>query len=573
MTLLKASTILICLATVCVISAYPVGSPQTAENKGRGRSYPLIISHYSNVRNSKYNSPAATEAPTTPAAGLKESDDLKVDEDDDDVRSVSAADRKDVEDESKKNEEKVQDEADEKNEKHDRVAPNMATDSAAVNVPQNESISDAAAAVQAQTAEDSLLVSKAEAVPSNENAEVVEKTQEPKLSEGSSDAAIKEADPTGTTLTSVQEEVQPTQTTSLIEADKPAALGESQKTDEQVKANPEMDIPNTTNAATADSVAKIEEPTTETAKEEAKLSQPIAPSDETAKATESATEQVKVEEAGVAPSAAITPESTPVESSRTAVLATEKEKTSEFFEEDRSFKDRPEPELILAAIRQSAAAVLAVGGEQKVLPSQIDDVANEGIRLQRDDNKKTTEKKEKEKEKYLAKPSKEKKPVKQMASNDPVQEYDDIATRSGKSKDDAESTTDTTLDKALTSEEPVTVGLVPGNYPVVLPDGESTLSHQIASADSPKEVVETSDEPSTTSLTPTNYPVVLPSGESTLSDKIAQEETKSLASEEPVIISLVPSNYPVVLPSGESTLSDKVKPEDLESPKAATGEK
>lgn len=315
-------------------------------------------------------------------------------------------------------------------------------------------------------------------MPSNENAEVVEKTQEPKLSDGSSDAAIKEADPTGTTLTSVQEEVQPTQTTSLIEADKPAALGESQKTDEQVKANPEMDIPNTTNAATADSVAKIEEPTTETAKEEAKLSQPIAPSDETAKATESATEQVKVEEAGVAPSAAITPESTPVESSRTAVLATEKEKvsfhfthvlplhffvcfkslktctirlllhaqTSEFFEEDRSFKDRPEPELILAAIRQSAAAVLAVGEEQKVLPSQIDDVANEGIRLQRDDNKKTTEKKEKEKEKYLAKPSKEKKPVKQMASNDPVQEYDDIATRSGKSKDDAESTTDTTLD-------------------------------------------------------------------------------------------------------------------------------
>lgn len=168
-------------------------------------------------------------------------------------------------------------------------------------------------------------------MPSNENAEVVEKTQEPKLSDGSSDAAIKEADPTGTTLTSVQEEVQPTQTTSLIEADKPAALGESQKTDEQVKANPEMDIPNTTNAATADSVAKIEEPTTETAKEEAKLSQPIAPSDETAKATESATEQVKVEEAGVAPSAAITPESTPVESSRTAVLATEKEKVSFHF--------------------------------------------------------------------------------------------------------------------------------------------------------------------------------------------------------------------------------------------------
>ncbi|XP_059351728.1 uncharacterized protein LOC130702582 isoform X2 [Daphnia carinata] len=586
MTIFEARTILICLAMVSVIATYPVGNPQTAENKGRGRSFPLIISHYSNVRNSKYNSPPATEAPTTTTASavLAESDDLikpKVDEDDDDVRSAPAAsdDAKKNEEEEEKADEKVQDEAkDEKSEKHDAAAvPDMAkADSAApVNVAQNESISVATPAVEAHTPEDSLQVSKAEveAVPSNEKTEVVEKTQEPKVGEGSANAAVKESAATGTTLTHVQEEVQPTQTTSSIEADKPAALGESEKTDQQVKGNPEMDIPNTTNAAAtvaaADSVAKIEE----AANEEVKPSETIAAPAETAKAVEFTTEQVKVEEAAVAPSAEVkvTPESTPVESSRTAVLATEKEKTSEFFEEDRSFKDRPDPELILAAIRQSAAAALGVGEEQKVLPAQIDDVANEGIRLQRDDNKKTAEKKEKEKEKYSAKPTKEKKPVKPTQSNDPVQEYDDIVTRSGKSKDDAESTTDTTVDKAVTSDEPVTVGHVPTNYPVVLPDGGSTLSHQIASAESPKEVIKTPDEASTTSLTPTNYPVILPSGESTLSDKIAQDDT-SAASEEPVIISLVPSNYPVVLPSGESTLSDKVKPEDLESPKTTTGE-
>ncbi len=65
-------------------------------------------------------------------------------------------------------------------------------------------------------------------------------------------------------------------------------------------------------------------------------------------------------------------------------------------------------------------------------------------------------------------------------------------------------------------------------------------------------------------LVPDNYPVILPSGESTLSDKVKPEdlETKTVE-EEPKTISLVPSNYPVVLPSGESTLSDQVKPEDL----------
>jgi hypothetical protein len=74
----------------------------------------------------------------------------------------------------------------------------------------------------------------------------------------------------------------------------------------------------------------------------------------------------------------------------------------------------------------------------------------------------------------------------------------------------------------------------------------------------------TAEEPITLTLVPDNYPVILPSGESTLSDQVKPEdlETKTVE-EEPKTISLVPSNYPVVLPSGESTLSDQVKPEDL----------
>ncbi len=64
-------------------------------------------------------------------------------------------------------------------------------------------------------------------------------------------------------------------------------------------------------------------------------------------------------------------------------------------------------------------------------------------------------------------------------------------------------------------------------------------------------------------LVPDNYPVILPSGESTLSDKVKPEDLEVKTVEEPITISLVPSNYPVVLPSGVSTLSDQVKPEDL----------
>ena len=64
-------------------------------------------------------------------------------------------------------------------------------------------------------------------------------------------------------------------------------------------------------------------------------------------------------------------------------------------------------------------------------------------------------------------------------------------------------------------------------------------------------------------LVPDNYPVILPSGESTLSDKVKPEDLEVKTVEEPITISLVPSNYPVVLPSGVSTLSDQVTPEDL----------
>lgn len=80
MAVLKAA-VLIYLAIVPVINAYPVA--QTAENKGRGRSYPLIISQYSNVRNSKYNLPTTTTTTTTTTSEapsvviLKEKDDVE----------------------------------------------------------------------------------------------------------------------------------------------------------------------------------------------------------------------------------------------------------------------------------------------------------------------------------------------------------------------------------------------------------------------------------------------------------------------------------------------------------------
>ncbi|XP_046459899.1 uncharacterized abhydrolase domain-containing protein DDB_G0269086-like [Daphnia pulex] len=577
MTVLKATIrVLTLLAlSISLASPYPVGRPQTAENKGRGRSYPLIISHYSNVRNSKYDSPPATEATTTTTSttttpttttAAAESTDLKEKVEDVDDKKASASlvntdeaqPAGDAGDESKSQQQKVDDAA-------TTAAPNMeAADSASV--ARNESISVTTQAVPAATPEDSLLVSKApEEVQSLEVA--IEKVQEeePK-SEGT---VIESAASTGATA-NAKEEV-PTTTTSLaVEADQPAALGESDKstTTDPVKT-PEMDTAKETEsvaAAVAESLTK-EESVDKVAEETVK------PSNDEVKAIEPAAadvDQVKV--AAEAEAAVTATRDEAVESSRTGSLANGKEKTGEFFEEDRSFKDRADPELILAAIRSGAAAALGV--EAKTLPERIDDVTNEGVRLEREDNKKTAEKKEKEKEKYLlAKPSKEKKPTKAIPSNDPVQEYDDVITRGGKSNDETESTTDAVVDKALTAEEPITFSLVPDNYPVILPSGESTLSDKVKPEDLETKTVD--EEPKTISLVPSNYPVVLPSGESTLSDQVKPEDLKSSpTSEQPVTVSSVPSNYPVVLPSGESTLSDKVKTEVSESPKEVkTGEK
>lgn len=537
--------VLIVLAMISLVSAYPIGLAQTAENKGRGRSYPLIISHYSNVRNSKYDSPPATTevTPTTTTAAAaavitikEESTDLKVD---DIKESTSLVNTDEIQptadaaaDESKKSEEKKDDHV------TTTAVPNMVTtDSAAAAaaiVSKNESISVATEAV----AEDSLLVSK--------TTDEIQEKEQPTLTE-----AIKESASTGATNTN--EEVP---TTSSVEADKPAALGESAATTVasvvQVKTD---ESAQSVAAAAEDSLATKEE--TVVSEDTVK---PLTENDETVKVITQLADQVKVSDVGTQEEVKAVTEAA-VESSRTGSLATEKEKTSEFFEEDRSFKDRPEPELILAALRSSAAAAaLGVGEESKTLPAQIDDITNEGIRLEREDNKKMAEKKEKEKEKYLlAKPSKEKKPTKTIQSNDPVQEYDDIITRGGKSKDDIESTTDTVVDKALTAEEPITLTLVPDNYPVILPSGESTLSDKVKPEDLE---VKTVEEPITISLVPSNYPVVLPSGVSTLSDQVKPEDLKSSpTSEEPITVSSVPSNYPVVLPSGESTLSDKVKTE------------
>ena len=168
--------VLIVLAMISLVSAYPIGLAQTAENKGRGRSYPLIISHYSNVRNSKYDSPPATTevTPTTTTAAAaavitikEESTDLKVD---DIKESTSLVNTDEIQptadaaaDESKKSEEKKDDHV------TTTAVPNMVTtDSAAAAaaiVSKNESISVATEAV----AEDSLLVSKVSQFQSTRN--------------------------------------------------------------------------------------------------------------------------------------------------------------------------------------------------------------------------------------------------------------------------------------------------------------------------------------------------------------------------------------------------------------------
>lgn len=174
MTVLKATIrVLTLLAlTISLASPYPVGRPQTAENKGRGRSYPLIISHYSNVRNSKYDSPPATEAtttttsttttPTTTAAA--ESIDLKEKVEDVDDKKASASlvntdeaqPAGDAGDESNSQQQKVDDAAAAATAS---AEPNMeAADSASL--ARNESISVTTQAVPAATPEDSLLVSK-----------------------------------------------------------------------------------------------------------------------------------------------------------------------------------------------------------------------------------------------------------------------------------------------------------------------------------------------------------------------------------------------------------------------------
>jgi hypothetical protein len=153
MTLLKATIrVSILLALISLVRSYPVGQPQTAENKGRGRSYPLIISHYSNVRNSKYDSPPTTEAPTTPAAVTQESTDLKEKVSTSLVNTDEIKPAEEAGDESKKIQQEIK--ADEG--KHDVKEPNMATADSDM-VSKNESIS---VTTEAQAPEDSLLVSK-----------------------------------------------------------------------------------------------------------------------------------------------------------------------------------------------------------------------------------------------------------------------------------------------------------------------------------------------------------------------------------------------------------------------------
>lgn len=152
MALLKAA-VLIYLAIVPVINAYPVA--QTAENKGRGRSYPLIISQYSNVRNSKYNLPVSTTTTTTtttteaaPSVVLKETDDVAsavntkvIDQDDEEDELPVKKVVQDVVEEKKTQDIKVDEPLveEKKTENKESDSPNMGADSASVDT-KNESV-------------------------------------------------------------------------------------------------------------------------------------------------------------------------------------------------------------------------------------------------------------------------------------------------------------------------------------------------------------------------------------------------------------------------------------------------
>lgn len=193
------------------------------------------------------------------------------------------------------------------------------------------------------------------------------------------------------------------------------------------------------------------------------------------------------------------------------------------FEEDRSFKDRPEDSILAALQRQGTmdSAVLAekLAAAKNLDGLVVDDMTNEGIRLERDDKK--SEDKKKEKEKLLVKMKEKKtgvsssKPVlatSSSSSDDPVQEYEEPI-RGARAEDQVGATV-------------------------------SDLSEQ-----KPIENGEAESDPVVISLVPSNYPVILPSGESTLSDKVKAEE--------PIVIGMVPDQHPVVLPNGESALSNK----------------
>ena len=130
--------------------------------------------------------------------------------------------------------------------------------------------------------------------------------------------AIKESDSTGATNTN--EEVP---TTSSVEADKPAALGESAATTVASVVQVKTD-------ETAQSVAAAADDSLAT-KEETVVSEdtvkPLTENDETVKVITQLADQVKVSDVGTQEEVKAVTEAA-VESSRTGPLATEKEKVS-----------------------------------------------------------------------------------------------------------------------------------------------------------------------------------------------------------------------------------------------------
>lgn len=247
-------------------------------------------------------------------------------------------------------------------------------------------------------------------------------------------------------------------------------------------------------------------------------------------------------------------------------------KLEQLFEEDRSFKNNFDDLSSLVDEKIVPETLVTPSSLFKELFQwdNVDDMkTNEETPA---DDKKADVLSKKEKEKQMGKLTKEGKPNKTPKLNDsqdPVDEYEEnLRKKRSPNEKDAE---------VAKSEATVPViTLVPSNYPVVLPNGESTLIDKVGSTGEASTAEnlgeETAEEPVIFTLVPNNFPVVLEDGTQTLSDQIPKSDQEPNDEEsgesnptesagavvvEPEVVQ-VPSNFPIVLPDGTQTLSDQI---------------